>query len=174
MSIKPQLLITGLLGLAVITLIVFLAKTSTRTRIQAELLAPDFQFQFHTPESPVKNLSDLKGNVVLLNFWAHWCEPCIEEMPELIMLEQKFSGKPFILLAVHIDPLSPEQLSAVQNLPLPKNIVFKFWGDIAENYSVQTIPLSLLIDKQGYIREVFEGPRQWTDDPIVKMVESWL
>jgi peroxiredoxin len=108
------------------------------------------------------SLTDYKGKVVLLNIWATWCPPCVEEMPSMEKLYQELKGEGFKILAVSIDE------SGVQDvLPFMKKHKLSFpalidsKGTLKELYQTTGVPESFIIDKDGILVEKVIGPRNW-------------
>ena len=135
-------------------------------------LAPDIAYEI--PGKGKSSIEKQKGITVLVNFWASWCTPCMEEMPSLQMLEQHFAKRNFVLLAFNLHE-SPEEIRGViQNNKLPKNLIFNFSKAALRPYNVQGIPLSVLINSQGIIQAVYAGPRDWMTIASIKEIESAL
>jgi len=118
-------------------------------------------------------LSNYKGSTVLVNFWASWCMPCMEEMPSLRDLEDRLSTRKFIVLAINVD----EDRSILNKLNLsqmPRNLFFDPTDKELEPYEVVSIPVTFIIDPEGIIRETITGPRNWGSDNIVEKIEKYL
>ncbi len=127
--------------------------------------APDFTF----PGLDGKNtsLSDYKGKVVLVNIWATWCPPCVEEMPSMQKLYNEFNGKNFEILAVSIDAAGVDAVAPFMKkhkLSFPALMDPK--GTIKSMYRVTGIPESFIIDKQGILVGKIIGPRDWATQEI--------
>jgi peroxiredoxin len=124
--------------------------------------APDFELRTLS-EGRRLGLSQLRGQVVLLNFWATWCKPCEDELPSMEELYRALrgGGGGFELLAVSVDG-SPEAVRAFRER---YSITFPILLDpeqrVARLYQTQGFPESLLIDPQGRIVERYVGPRDW-------------
>ncbi len=120
-------------------------------------------------------LTDFKGKVVLLNFWATWCPPCNQEMPSLEALKKNFEGKPFQLLAVSVDEGGwPAIDQFLKRLPVTMTILLDARGDVASLYGAYSLPTSYLIDKDGRIVQTFMGPEDWMERTIVSEIEKYL
>ena len=106
-------------------------------------------------------LSNYKGQVVFLNFWATWCGPCKIEAPALQRLYQSMDGEDFELLAVSTDhkkePINP----FVEQYKLTFPVLWDQEQEVAKRYQVAGIPISLLIDRQGRVAARVMGAREW-------------
>ncbi|ACF14562.1 alkyl hydroperoxide reductase/ Thiol specific antioxidant/ Mal allergen [Chloroherpeton thalassium ATCC 35110] len=109
------------------------------------------------------SLSDLKGKVVLLDFWASWCAPCKMEMPFLIELYETYKEKGFEILAINMDTKEKnmkrfiEQVNAKSDRPISFKIVPDPEATIAEKYSPEAMPTTIFIDREGKIRYRYKG-----------------
>ncbi|HVP80957.1 MAG TPA: TlpA disulfide reductase family protein [Thermodesulfobacteriota bacterium] len=102
-------------------------------------------------------LSQLKGKVVLLDFWATWCGPCRESIPHLIQLYKNYREKGFEVVGMNIDKGDGEAVRRfVKSMDIPYPVVIAP-EDLVRKYQVTGIPASFLIDKQGKIREKMVG-----------------
>ena len=122
--------------------------------------APDFTLR--GLDGKMVRLSDYRGKVVLLNIWATWCPPCVEEMPSMQKLHQAMKGEAFEILAVSLDEPGAAAVAPFMkkhNLTFPAPIDAK--GSLQRLYQTTGIPESFIIDKQGIIREKVIGPRDW-------------
>jgi thiol-disulfide isomerase/thioredoxin len=107
------------------------------------------------------DLRELRGRVVLVNFWATWCEPCREEMPSLARLKEKLAGRPFELLFVNYgeSPVRVRQYLEREKLSLP--ILLDRGQDAATRWKAKGLPMSFLVDARGQVRYWAFGERDW-------------
>lgn len=135
-------------------------------------MAPDFTLP---ARSNSISLSQFRGQLVLLNFWATWCPPCAREMPSMEALRKRMEGKPFQILAVSVDEGGWTAIDAfLKKLPVLLNIVSDAKGDVAALYGTYMLPESYLIDKEGRIIKKYVGPEDWMEDSIVGDIEKNL
>jgi len=134
--------------------------------------APDIAFEL--PSGKKTSLSREQGRVILINFWASWCGPCMEEMPSLRMLESHFAQKGFALFAFNIEETKESMRGIIPQLDLPDNLIFNFSKEYLRPYNISAIPQSILIDRNGQVADVFSGPRQWMDVKIIREIEDLL
>jgi peroxiredoxin len=119
-------------------------------------------------------LGELRGQVVFLNFWATWCVPCRAEMPAMERVNQAFRGHPFRMLAVNLQEPPDTIRKFVDELELTFDIVLDPTGEITRNYSVNNLPLTYLIDKQGMIVARAIGERPWDEDAYLAYLRGVL
>ncbi len=115
-------------------------------------VAPDFEQ--NTPDDKPMKLSDLRGNVVLVDFWASWCGPCRRENPHVVKLYNKYKSKGFEVLGVSLDRKKDSWEKAIAKDKLTWSHVsdLKGWkNQVAKQYSVTSVPHTILLDKEGRI-----------------------
>ena len=124
--------------------------------------APDFSLT-DLNDKPYR-LSDFRGKVVFLNFWATWCKPCREEMPSMEILNKNFEKDGLVILAVSIDRVTTTKdiPPFVKGMNLTFPVLIDSWGKTDKPYKRMGVPETFIIDQQGVIREIVIGPRDWT------------
>ena len=121
------------------------------------------------------SLKDYRGRVVLLNIWATWCPPCVEEMPSMEKLYQELKGDGFEILAVSID-----ESGAKDVVPFMKKHKLSFpaltdpEGTIKTIYKTTGVPESFVIDKDGTLLEIVIGPRDWAAPEVVRYFRNLI
>ncbi|MFW6006784.1 MAG: TlpA family protein disulfide reductase [Bacillota bacterium] len=117
--------------------------------------APDFSFR-NNEKDEIK-LSDLQGKIIFINFWASWCPPCKQEMPDIQNIYEKYEDKDEIMiLTVNIQ----EEEKVIKNYMSDNDFTFpvlKDMNSLAQSYYVSNIPTSFFLDKEGIIREKHTG-----------------
>ena len=132
-------------------------------------------FQVRTPDDRSLHLADLRGKVVLLNFWATWCEPCREEMPSMERLHRAYKDRGLVVLAISLD----SQGASVVNPFLKKfALTFPVGLDpkmaVRETYGVWAVPSTFIIDRKGKRVLFANGPREWDGKAAHALFESLL
>jgi peroxiredoxin len=115
-------------------------------------------------------LSDLRGQVVLINFWATWCEPCKEEMPAMERLYQAHKDAGFELLAISVDD-EPEPVRAFrEEVGFSFPVLLDAEKEAARAYQTNRFPESFLVDAEGVVVERYIGPKSWDHEAYQERV----
>jgi peroxiredoxin len=120
------------------------------------------------------SLKDVRGKIVLLNFWTTWCEACIREMPALDQLYLDFQNDALALLAVNLRE-SPAKVEAFRNthrINFP--ILLDRTGEMSDAYGVLAIPATLILDREGMTIGKTTGARDWTSAPARRFIHELL
>lgn len=117
--------------------------------------APDFTLKSHSGEN-IK-LSELRGQVVMINFWASWCGPCRQEMPLLEALHARYEPLGFTLLGVNVEEDSRKARSMLDELSVSFPILFDNENKVSKQYDVIAMPSTVIVDRDGNIRYVHHG-----------------
>lgn len=144
------------------------------TAVKKSIQASEFELQ-DMDEETVK-LSDYRGKVVLLNFWATWCPPCIREMPSMERLHQQVDADDFKVIAVNQMEDADEVFAFTGQLEIDPTfeILFDTTSSVSQDYAVRGLPTTYLIDKKGKIRYRAVGGREFDHAEVVKLIESLI
>lgn len=136
--------------------------------------APDFSLQrlADASQSDRISLDSLAGRVVLVNFWATWCEPCEQEMPAMERLYRSLPRDRFELLAVSIDDEPGKVAEFVSRYALTFPVLLDPGKQVAERYQTMGVPESILVDRNGRVVERYVGPREWDAPEYVERIEA--
>lgn len=122
---------------------------------QAGKPAPDFALKSDSGRNV--RLSELRGQVVLVNFWASWCGPCRQELPVLNKLYARYRNVGFTLLAVNLDDDRKNGEAMAKRLGLNFLVLFDAGKRVANLYQVDTMPATIIIDRDGRVRYLHRG-----------------
>jgi thiol-disulfide isomerase/thioredoxin len=120
-------------------------------------------------------IGDLSSKVTMINFWASWCEACMEEMPSIVTLRDQYAPKGFEVVGVNVDE-NPAEVTP----PLVKKLGMKFpiftdsGNALAELFDVHAIPLTVIINKSRKILLVEPGGRDWNTDEMHQLLDKWV
>ena len=127
-----------------------------------------------TAERSTLSISEQLGRVVLVNFWATWCEPCESEMPAMERLYESLSRENFELIAVAIDDSEGEVRAFQERHKLSFPILLDPDQSVYRSYQTMGVPESLLIDREGLIVERYVGPREWDAAEYVARIRELI
>ncbi len=102
-------------------------------------------------------LSELRGEVVLINFWASWCGPCRQEMPELDELQSQYRDLGFTVLGINVEQNREAAERVLKDIPVEFSVLFDEDNRVSEEYGVDAMPATLLVDRSGVIRFAHRG-----------------
>ena len=163
-----------LVSIILLICIINLAACSTREAPQPPeegKPAPDFTLVDLAGQKT--RLSDLKGKVVLVNFWATWCPPCREEIPSMADLNRIMAGKPFRMLAISIDQGGKEAVESFfrqSKTILPA--LLDTDGAVSKLYGTTGVPETFVIDRKGVIIKKVIGALNWSDREVVEFLNE--
>ena len=134
--------------------------------------APDFALKSSTGEN--LRLSEYRGDVVMINFWATWCGPCRQEMPLLDELYTRYQRVGFNLLGVNIDDDSRKAMKMVSELGVNFPVLFDARKEVSELYEVEAMPVTVLVDREGTVRHVHHGYKPGYEIKYLDQIRSLL
>jgi thiol-disulfide isomerase/thioredoxin len=151
--------------------LLFVLPGCTREEKPAVVGNPAPKFSLKDLDGREVKLADLRGKVVLLNFWATWCPPCREEIPSMMRLNQAMAGKQFQMLAVSINEGGAQEVAAYfkqsgTNLPA----LLDPTQGVAKRYGLTGVPESFVIDKKGVILKKVVGTVDWSDPAAIQFM----
>jgi peroxiredoxin len=117
-------------------------------------------------------LSQLRGQVVMINFWATWCGPCRQEMPLLEQLHAKYEPLGFTLIGVNVEPDSALAQDFLKRVPVSFPILFDRENRVSEQFGVEAMPSTVLIDREGRVRHVHRGYKPGDESTYADLVRG--
>jgi peroxiredoxin len=134
--------------------------------------APDFTL--HTMNGPNLRLQEQRGRVVMVNFWATWCGPCRQEMPQLDRLYQKYHAAGFVLLGVNVDDDQRKAAEVAGKLGVTFPVLLDTDKTVSKLYELSTMPSTVIIDREGKVRYVHHGYLSGYEDNYEKQIRELL
>lgn len=122
-----------------------------------DLKGPAKDFTLKSNSGKNIRLSDLRGQVVMLNFWASWCGPCRQEMPLLDKLAARYEPAGFKLLGINVDADRKAADRILEEIPVDFTILFDPKSQVSESYKVDVMPTTILIDCDGNLNYLHRG-----------------
>ena len=159
--------LTAILGSALIGAVALASSSSLGGKV-----APEFALDTRTGEQI--RLADLRGEVVMINFWATWCGPCREEMPLLDELHSRYNRVGFTLLGVNIDDDPRRAEKMIEDLGVTFPVVFDSTKAVSQQYQVSAMPVTLLLDREGIVRFVHHGYKPGYEDKYLEQIRELL
>ncbi len=117
-------------------------------------------------------LSQFRGQVVVLNFWATWCPPCVEEMPSLVQMQQKMKDKGITVLAISVDVDDGAYKKFLQDHNVNLLAVRDADQKSSDLYGTFKFPETYIIDRNGVVRRKFIGAVDWTEPDVIEYLEK--
>ncbi|MEO5843512.1 MAG: TlpA disulfide reductase family protein [Caldimonas sp.] len=134
--------------------------------------APDFTL--HAMGGPNLRLKEQRGRVVMVNFWATWCGPCRQEMPQLNRLYEKYKSSGFVLLGVNVDDDVAKATEVARKLGVTFPVLLDTEKTVSKLYDLSTMPSTVLIDRDGKVRYVHRGYLAGYEDNYEKQIRELL
>ena len=120
------------------------------------------------------DLSQFKGQVVMINFWASWCVPCRQEMPLLDSIYKKYKPLGFTLLSVNVEPEQKDAENFLKQTPVTFPVVFDAKSKVSSLYNVQGMPTTVFIDRKGNVRLMHVSYKSGDENLYMDQIRSLL
>ncbi len=134
--------------------------------------APDFALRSSLGEN--LRLSEHRGQVVMLNFWATWCGPCRQEMPLLDEIYGRYQPAGFSLLAINLDNDTADAMEMAKSMGVDFPLLFDEDKNVSKLYDIRAMPVTVLIDRDGQVRHVHQGYRPGYESRYVEELRGLL
>jgi peroxiredoxin len=144
----------------------------TGAAIAPATLAPDFTLR--SVDGPNLRLTEQRGRVVLVNFWATWCGPCRQEMPHLNRLYEKYRASGFVLLGVNVDDDTRNAIGVAAKLGVKFPVLLDTDKKVSQLYDLSAMPATVLIDKDGRVRFLHRGYQSGYEETYDKQIREML
>ena len=131
-------------------------------------------FELEDVNGHIHRLSDYQGKVVLVNFWASWCPPCIQEIPSMQRLAKSLHNKPFEIVAINVSEQKQRVLYQSKRINMTFTVVLDTEGKTFQHWQAKILPTSFIVDRKGRIRYLAQGPLEWDSDEVSAIIEKLL
>jgi len=133
------------------------------------------EFRLPNLNGQMINLSDFRGKVVMVHFWATWCPPCVEEIPTLAYLNQQLTGSDFAMLPVSVDESGATAVNSfLQQKGLNLSVLLDPDRATAGRYGTFKFPETYILDREGIVRYKLIGPGDWRDPAAIKIIKDLM
>ena len=189
LQLKIGLVCLGLIGCGFIAALVFdvnpLARPKPESRTLDQLLVDMGVEIFPSSSSQVEvrlpdlngaqvNLTDFRGKIVFLNFWATWCPTCVIEMPAMEKLHRKLKHKDFAMVSVSLQDSAAEVERFFKQNQLTFTVLLDSFGKTVSDFAIRAIPTTLILDKTGRIVGRVMGAREWDSRESIAMFKQLI
>jgi peroxiredoxin len=116
-------------------------------------------------------LSDFRGKIVFLNFWATWCPSCVVEMPSMEKLHRRFKDKDFMMVAINMQESDEQVKTFFTKMKLSFTALLDSDGEVASGFAVNALPTTFVLDKEGRIAGQALGAREWDSRASIGLFE---
>lgn len=120
------------------------------------------------------SLDQLKGKVVMLNFWASWCGPCRQEMPLLDQMHKRYSALGFTMVGVNVDTNSKDAEDWLSKTPVSFPVLFDRESKVSKMYEVSAMPSTVFIDRHGNVRSLHRGYKAGDEGEYLNQIRALL
>jgi peroxiredoxin len=119
-------------------------------------------------------LDAYRGHVVLINFWATWCDPCLEEMPSIDRLHRSMQGKRFVVLAVNLAEPPSRIRAFLQKIPVGFPLLLDRDMAVARAWKARILPATYIVGPEGRIRYSYVGELDWSQESVRRTITALL
>jgi peroxiredoxin len=135
-------------------------------------IAPSFSLPSRAGDTV--SLGQLKGKVVMLNFWASWCGPCRQEMPLLDQMHKRYSSLGFTLIGVNVEANTKDAERWLQDTPVSFPVLFDRDSKVSKAYDVSAMPSTVFIDRKGNLRYLHRGYKPGDESEYLNQIRALL
>jgi peroxiredoxin len=161
---------TGFLKLTAAVIMTTIAAFSSLTN--AADVAPDFTLKSNHGDN--LRLSEHRGDVILLNFWASWCGPCRQEMPLLNSLNERYSKLGFNVIGVNVDKDSALADKILKDIPVGFPVLYDNLSMVSSTYAVKSMPTTVIIDRDGNMRYIHNGYKPGLEQTYEQQIKELI
>jgi peroxiredoxin len=158
--------------LSVFTIGFLLSISSYVSADTTKKVAPDFTLKSNQDSN--MRLSEQRGNVVLVNFWASWCGPCREELPKMEKLQQDYQDLGFTILAVNVDDDPRKANVLLDDIKISYPVLFDPTAQVSKLYDVSAMPTTVIIDRDGNQRLLHKGYKSGDEKKYAKAIKALI
>ncbi|GMG88077.1 TlpA family protein disulfide reductase [Biformimicrobium ophioploci] len=133
---------------------------------------PDFTLASNQGEN--LRLSEQRGEVIMINFWASWCGPCRKEMPLLNELDKRYKPAGFKVWGVNVDANRADAEAMLEKIPVDFAVLFDSDSSVSQQFGIDAMPSTVFIDRDGKVRHIHRGYRDGDDASYKKWIKTLI
>ncbi|MGK0498779.1 MAG: peroxiredoxin [Oceanicoccus sp.] len=152
--------------------ILLLAMLTSQLSLANNSPAPDFTLKSNQGSN--LRLSEYRGQVVLINFWASWCGPCRQEMPLLDEMQKKYSRLGFTILGINVDKDPAAADKILRDIPVSFPVLYDSLGEVSQNYNVSAMPTTIIVDRDGNMRYLHKGFKPGYEEKYIANIKTLI
>lgn len=167
----PRSFVHGIRASAFATLLAVTSLVGASSSANSSI-APSFALPSRSGD--MVSLDQLKGQVVMLNFWASWCGPCRQEMPLLDQMHKRYSSLGFTLLGVNVEANTQDAEKWLTQTPVTFPVLFDKENKVSKLYDVSAMPSTVFIDRKGNVRYLHRGYKSGDESEYLNQIRALL
>lgn len=136
--------------------------------------APAPGFELNSNSGKPVSLADLRGQIVLVNFWASWCGPCRQEMPILEQLNHQYRNKGVALVGINVEPDTAAATDWLKATPVTFPILYDVDSKVSKLYEVQGMPNTVILDRKGVVRYIHRGYSPGAENEYLDQIRALI
>ena len=164
-----QKILTGYVKVSIIAALLLFAGGGSASE---NLTGPAPDFTLKGADGKNHKLSEYRGQVVMINFWASWCGPCRQEMPLLEDMYKKYQKLGFVILGVNVEEDSSKAKGLLKDIPVTFPILFDATNKVSKQYNVVAMPSTVMVDRSGKMRYLHKGYKPGYEKDYIKQVRE--
>ena len=165
---------TSLRALRKLALAIIIATTAVGLAAAASVSGPAPNFTLKSLDGKNLKLSEMRGDVILINFWASWCGPCRQEMPLLNSLHKKYEPLGFTVLGVNVEENTDDARGFLSNFPVDFPVLLDNKNKVSKQYDVVAMPTTVVVDRDGNMRFLHKGYKPGDEKAYRQMVKKLI
>lgn len=169
---KTDRILKGLIAVLALALLYVVSGTLYERIVGVGDTAPTFKITADNGQTITR--SNFGGKLLVLNFWATWCPPCIQEMPSLDAFQSRYKDKGVVVVGVSVDKNEQTYKKFLQRAQVSFVTARDPEANISAEYGTFKYPETYIINEKGEVVEKFVGPENWLDDKVLKRIEKFL
>jgi thiol-disulfide isomerase/thioredoxin len=142
--------------------------------LAGEATGPAAEFSLPSRTGGTVSLRGLKGQVVLINFWATWCGPCRKEMPLLEQIQKKYASLGFTMLGVNVEEDTTMMDAFLKDVPVSFPILLDPANGVSKLYNVAAMPSTVIVDRKGNVRYIHQGYKPGDESKYQDMIRQLI